>query len=110
MGFDLFLVIPNETATMDDFGSTGSNQVLSPMFMISIAVIGALVAIFAVVIIAMKRKLDDKSRNMQYATYQEQARTEELYDFVNENMVCTPLRSIFSALCIPILTSITLEY
>ena len=82
-----FLVTPNESLTIDELGSPEPKEGLSPMLVALIAVVGALVAIFVVVILVMKKKLDDKSRDARYATYVKTARQEEVYDFVDENMV-----------------------
>ena len=93
----ILLVIPNETATIhvDVFGSTGSNKTLPPMYVALIVVMGIMVVIFSVVLFAMKRRLDAKSRNMQSATYDNTAPLEEVYDFVNENLVCITLYIVF---------------
>ena len=49
--------------------------------------IGALVVVFAVVIIIMKKRSDDKFQNMRHVTHDKTTRSEEVYDFVDENMV-----------------------
>ena len=83
-----FQVIPNRTTTIDDVVSSGPKDTLIAL----IVIIGVLMALFVVVIFAVRRGLL-KSQYMRFSSYNDTAEAEEIYDTVNENTVCIPLYS-----------------
>ena len=84
---NFYLVNPNETSTNDDNDGSTPTEDLSRIVIALVAVITALVTIFAVTIITMKKRMDIKSRNLQSSTNDTTENPEAGYEFLNERMV-----------------------